>query len=157
MLLLLSLHMVMHGKRTVITLHCSHCHCVAHANSHVDWSKHVEFSFIFIFFFVGVSAEALQLADSTAYIPMSGFVSSFNVSVAAALVFYEARRARLAQLGHHSDLSDHEKQVLMAVMLLRHQVSLQTQNRSLFSFHGKCPFDRLLCTNACPTADGLHT
>lgn len=69
----------------------------------------------------GVSAEALQLADSTSYIPMSGFVSSFNVSVAAALVFYEARRARLARLGYHCDLSDHEQQILTAVMLLRHQ------------------------------------
>lgn len=72
----------------------------------------------------GVSAEALQLADSTSYIPMSGFVSSFNVSVAAALVFYEARRARLARLGYHCDLSDHEQQILTAVMLLRHQVLL---------------------------------
>lgn len=70
----------------------------------------------------GVSAEALSLADATAYIPMSGFVSSFNVSVAAALVFYEARRARLERLGYHCDLTDHDKQVLTAVMLLRHQV-----------------------------------
>ena len=53
---------------------------------------------------------------------MSGFVSSFNVSVAAALVFYEARRARLECLGHHCDLSEREKQILTAVMLLRHQV-----------------------------------
>ena len=72
----------------------------------------------------GVSAEAIELADATAYIPMSGFVSSFNVSVAAALVFYEARRARLERLGYHCDLSDHDKQVLTAVMLLRHQVNL---------------------------------
>lgn len=69
----------------------------------------------------GVSAEAIELADSTAFIPMSGFVSSFNVSVAAALVFYEARRARVERLGHHCDLSEHEKQILTAVMLLRHQ------------------------------------
>ena len=72
--------------------------------------------------FAGVSAEALKLVDSKAYIPMSGFVSSFNVSVAAALVFYEARRARLERLGYHGDLSDQEKQILTAVMLLRHQV-----------------------------------
>lgn len=71
----------------------------------------------------GVSAQALQLADSAAYIPMSGFVSSFNVSVAAALVLYEARRGRLEKLGRHGDLSDAEKQVLMAVLLLRQQVS----------------------------------
>lgn len=73
---------------------------------------------------LGVSPEAIQLADATAYIPMSGFVSSFNVSVAAALVFYEARRARLERLGYHCDLTDHDKQVLTAVMLLRHQVNL---------------------------------
>ena len=70
----------------------------------------------------GVSAEAIRMADSTAFIPMSGFVSSFNVSVAAALVFYEACRARLEHLGYHCDLTDHDKKVLTAVMLLRHQV-----------------------------------
>lgn len=76
--------------------------------------------------YAGVSAAALQLADATAYIPMSGFVSSFNVSVAAALVFYEARRARLERQGYHCDLTDHDKQVLTAIMLLRHQVSHAT-------------------------------
>ena len=96
----------------------------------------------------GVSAEALQLADSRAYIPMSGFVSSFNVSVAAALVFYEARRARLAQLGHHSDLSEHEKQVLMAVMLLRQQVGLQTLKNSQLTSFTEFAFTGLLCTMA---------
>ena len=70
----------------------------------------------------GVSEEALSMADATAYIPMSGFVSSFNVSVAAALLFYEARRARMQLWGNHCDLTDHDKQILTAVMLLRHQV-----------------------------------
>lgn len=54
---------------------------------------------------------------------MSGFVTSFNVSVAASLIFYEARRARLQQQGFHGDLSQQEKNILTAVMLLRHQVS----------------------------------
>lgn len=88
----------------------------------------------------GVSAEALSLADATAYIPMSGFVSSFNVSVAAALVFYEARRARLERLGHHCDLTDHDKQVLTAVMLLRHQVDLLPLFFLLFFFLLCCLF-----------------
>lgn len=74
--------------------------------------------------YVGVSAEALSLADATAYIPMAGFVTSFNVSVAASLIFYEARRARMQQLGFHGNLSVEEKEILMAVYLLRHQVGL---------------------------------
>lgn len=69
----------------------------------------------------GVSAEALSLADATAYIPMAGFVTSFNVSVAASLIFYEARRARMQQLGFHGNLTPEEKDILTAVMLLRNQ------------------------------------
>ena len=63
------------------------------------------------------------MADATAYIPMSGFVTSFNVSVAASLILYEARRARMQHLGAHGNLSLEEKEILKAVMLLRHQVS----------------------------------
>lgn len=36
----------------------------------------------------GASPEILQLADERVYIPMQGFVQSFNISVAAALCFY---------------------------------------------------------------------
>lgn len=74
---------------------------------------------------IGVSAEALSLADATAYIPMAGFVTSFNVSVAASLIFYEAHRARMQQLGFHGNLTPEEKDILTAVMLLRHQVHCQ--------------------------------
>ena len=43
----------------------------------------------------GVSREALERADGRFYIPMAGFVQSFNVSVAAAIALYElTRRAR---------------------------------------------------------------
>lgn len=38
----------------------------------------------------GVSEEMIGLADGTFSIPMSGFSQSFNISVAAALVFYHA-------------------------------------------------------------------
>ena len=44
----------------------------------------------------GVSDEALALADGTVSIPLSGMVHSLNVSVAAALVLFEARRQREA-------------------------------------------------------------
>ncbi len=42
----------------------------------------------------GVSEEALSLSDQNIVIPMVGFVQSFNVSVATALILYEAFRQR---------------------------------------------------------------
>ncbi len=43
----------------------------------------------------GVSQQALKIADKTIYIPMHGMVQSLNVSVAAAVILYEAYRQRL--------------------------------------------------------------
>lgn len=44
----------------------------------------------------GVSDEALGLCDESIVIPMLGLVESLNVSVAAALILFEAQRQRLA-------------------------------------------------------------
>jgi tRNA (guanosine-2'-O-)-methyltransferase len=44
----------------------------------------------------GVSHEARRLADAHVSIPMLGFAESLNVSVAAALLLFEAQRQRLA-------------------------------------------------------------
>ncbi len=44
----------------------------------------------------GVSDEATELADTPVFIPMEGMVQSLNVSVATAVVLYEALRQRLA-------------------------------------------------------------
>ena len=44
----------------------------------------------------GVSEEALELADAHVTIPMDGMVRSLNVSVAAAILLFEARRQRAA-------------------------------------------------------------
>jgi tRNA (guanosine-2'-O-)-methyltransferase len=44
----------------------------------------------------GVTTKAAALADAHVVIPMEGLVSSLNVSVAAALLLYEARRQREA-------------------------------------------------------------
>lgn len=42
----------------------------------------------------GVTDEALELADGSVEIPMAGMIRSLNVSVAAALLLYEAYRQR---------------------------------------------------------------
>ncbi|WKE65775.1 tRNA (guanosine(18)-2'-O)-methyltransferase TrmH [Gallaecimonas kandeliae] len=42
----------------------------------------------------GISQEALDLADHQVVIPMLGMVQSLNVSVASALILYEAQRQR---------------------------------------------------------------
>lgn len=44
----------------------------------------------------GISQEAVRLADQHIMIPMSGMVQSLNVSVAAAVILYEAQRQREA-------------------------------------------------------------
>jgi len=42
----------------------------------------------------GVTTIAAEKADETIYIPMKGMIQSLNVSVAAAVVLYEALRQR---------------------------------------------------------------
>lgn len=42
----------------------------------------------------GITAEALALADQEIVVPMVGMVQSLNVSVASALILYEAQRQR---------------------------------------------------------------
>ncbi|HHO57650.1 MAG TPA: tRNA (guanine-N2)-dimethyltransferase, partial [Oceanithermus profundus] len=44
----------------------------------------------------GVSPRAAELADADVIIPMMGMVQSLNVSVAAAVILFEAQRQRLA-------------------------------------------------------------
>ena len=44
----------------------------------------------------GVSDEAANLADETFLIPQFGMVQSLNVSVATAVILYEAMRQRVA-------------------------------------------------------------
>ncbi|MGK7885633.1 MAG: TrmH family RNA methyltransferase, partial [Crocosphaera sp.] len=45
----------------------------------------------------GVSEEAASLVDENIIIPMLGMVQSLNVSVAAAVILFEAQRQRLAK------------------------------------------------------------
>lgn len=72
----------------------------------------------------GVSDVAVEMSDTCAVIPMVGFVESFNISVAASLIFYEARRSRIQKLGKHGDLSEDEQRVLQTVLYLRSKVCI---------------------------------
>lgn len=63
----------------------------------------------------GVSDEMLALVDATVVIPISGFVQSFNVSVATALCLDAARRDRIARRGHHGDLAPQDRNRLRAI------------------------------------------
>jgi tRNA (guanosine-2'-O-)-methyltransferase len=55
----------------------------------------------------GVSSKAVEMADQSIVIPMMGMVQSLNVSVATALVLYEAQRQRqLAGLYERAMLPD---------------------------------------------------
>ena len=62
----------------------------------------------------GVTDEALALADQDIVIPMAGMVQSLNVSVAAALILYEAQRQRqIAGLYERRQLPESECQSLL--------------------------------------------
>ena len=67
----------------------------------------------------GLSDELLALADERVYIPITGFVQSFNISVAAALCLYEARRQRMATTGSHGDLDPADRERLRAVHVMK--------------------------------------
>jgi tRNA (guanosine-2'-O-)-methyltransferase len=86
----------------------------------------------------GISEEAANLADGKFYIPMYGFVQSFNISVAAALTLQEVtKRAREAAKERYF-LTDKEKRELFLEWILkslRPQLRKQVQNRLEISGH----------------------
>lgn len=67
----------------------------------------------------GVSDKLRAAADLSCIIPMSGFTESFNISVAAAIGLYHARRHRIERQGHHADLSKAEQTRLVARLCMR--------------------------------------
>ncbi|MBL7670708.1 MAG: RNA methyltransferase [Bdellovibrionaceae bacterium] len=71
----------------------------------------------------GVSSEMLAAADERVIIPMSGFVQSFNISVAGALGLYHIHLAREKTFGNSGDLSPTERNNLIAQYYLRTQDS----------------------------------
>lgn len=67
----------------------------------------------------GVSEEVIKNADGTVIIPMQGFAQSFNISVAASLVFQFAYLDRVQRIGKNGDLSEEEQKGLIAEYLKR--------------------------------------
>lgn len=67
----------------------------------------------------GVSPEMVRLADHRVLLPMTGFVQSYNISVAGALSFYHLYQDRLRRQGFHGELTTVEKDILRAVYALR--------------------------------------
>ncbi len=58
----------------------------------------------------GVSEEAAKFSDELVYIPMHGMIQSLNVSVATAVILYEAQRQR-ALKGHYNNSSLTDKEI----------------------------------------------
>lgn len=67
----------------------------------------------------GVSEAMLALADRTCVVPVAGFTQSFNISVAAAVCLYHARRDRLARQGFHGDLTEAQRAALRAAFFVK--------------------------------------
>lgn len=67
----------------------------------------------------GVSDDFRAASDEVVAIGMSGFAQSLNISVAAAICLYEARRCRLERLGAHGDLAASDRERLQAVFTIK--------------------------------------
>jgi tRNA (guanosine-2'-O-)-methyltransferase len=63
----------------------------------------------------------------------SGFVESFNISVAGALVMYEAQQQRIRKLGKHGDLTHDQQLALQASLMMR---SLVSQGSPVYTIRG---------------------
>lgn len=85
----------------------------------IDWSKPT--AIVFGNEMKGVSDEVVEMADGMCEIDIDGFVDSYNISVAAALMLWEARRVRLDKLGYHGNLTEKEIEILRAVFYLRNK------------------------------------
>lgn len=81
----------------------------------------------------GVSPEMIAAADERIIIPMTGFVQSFNISVAGALSLYHISQDRLKKLGSNASLNETEQGILKALYYLRTQDSAHQYLEELFA------------------------
>lgn len=80
---------------------------------------------------LGVSEEMRALADGTFTIPMTGFVESLNVSVAAAITMHAATVDRAGDLGADDQLALRARFMLSSVSRAEEIVSEVLQRRAL--------------------------
>lgn len=80
-------------KAQGFTIYATHVDSGARSIFDIDWTQ--PSAIIMGNEHSGVSPEALDIADVTIKIPMFGMVESLNVSVATAVILYEAARQRL--------------------------------------------------------------
>jgi len=71
----------------------------------------------------GISEEMKSLSDERIILPMSGFVQSYNISVAGALGLYHIYQDRFKKLGHNQDVSAEQIEILKAHYAIRTQDS----------------------------------
>lgn len=81
----------------------------------------------------GASPEMIAAADETIIIPMSGFVQSFNISVAGALSLYHISQDRLKKNGTNASLTEEEQGILRAHYYMRTQDSAIQYLEEMFS------------------------
>jgi tRNA (guanosine-2'-O-)-methyltransferase len=83
----------------------------------------------------GVSAEVIAMADEVIIIPMQGMVQSLNVSVATALILYEAER-QLENAGRYDApvLSEEKREEIKAAWIYRDTVARRSKGQISLEF-----------------------
>ncbi len=79
----------------------------------------------------GISPAAVDLCDGTIIIPMVGLVQSLNVSVATALILFEAQRQRQVAGMYDSVRLDHHRYELLLFEWLHPKVAVYCQRHRL--------------------------
>jgi len=83
----------------------------------------------------GVSPEVIGMADEVIIIPMQGMVQSLNVSVATALILYEAQR-QLENAGRYDEpmLSEEKREEIKAKWIYRDTVARRSKGEIPLEF-----------------------
>ena len=83
----------------------------------------------------GVSPEVIEMADEVIIIPMQGMVQSLNVSVATALILYEAQR-QLENAGSYDEpiLTEKKREEIKAAWVYRDTVARRSKGQIPLEF-----------------------
>ena len=71
----------------------------------------------------GITQEMKDFSDERIILPMSGFVQSYNISVAGALSLYHVYLDRMQKLGKCADVTNEQIEILKAHYAIRTQDS----------------------------------